>query len=130
MYTANRGWWWRGWWNNIQTVFDGWMVSLCSLAHFETQLISFWRVLWTKDRGKAGVIVQVSSAKQLVGEEVTEVTELTKRRKRVGLRGDPCGTPADRVPGSDMLSPTQTDCVRSDRKSDSQVRADCSTPAE
>ena len=46
--------------------------------------------------GRPGVIVQVSSAKQFVGQDVLDVTELMKRMKSVGLRGDPWGTPAVR----------------------------------
>ena len=38
--------------------------------------------------GRPGVIVQVSSAKQFVGQDVQDVTELMKRMKSVGLRVD------------------------------------------
>ena len=38
--------------------------------------------------GRPGVIVQVSSAKQFVGQDVLDVTELMKRIKSVGLRGN------------------------------------------
>ena len=49
--------------------------------------------------GRPGVIVQVSSAKQFVGQDVLDVTELMKRMKSVGLRGEPWGTPAVGEPG-------------------------------
>ena len=39
--------------------------------------------------GRPGVIVQVSSAKQFVGQDVLDVTELMKRIKSVGLSGEP-----------------------------------------
>ena len=80
--------------------------------------------------GRPDVIVQVSSAKQLVGQDELDVTELMKRIKSVGLRGEPWGTPAVGEPGSERDSPTCTCCVRSVRKSDSHSRAELDTPGE
>ena len=57
--------------------------------------------------GRPGVIVQVSSAKQFVGQDVLDVTELMKRMKSVGLRGEPWGTPAVEEPGLERESPLE-----------------------
>lgn len=53
-------------------------------------------------------MVQVSSAKQLVGELVAEVTEFIYNRNSVGLSGEPWGTPAHGEPGLDKQSATST----------------------
>ena len=52
------------------------------------------------------MIVQVSSAEQFVGQDVLDVTELMKRMKSVGLRGEPWGTPAVGEPWLERESPT------------------------
>ena len=57
--------------------------------------------------GRPGVIVQVSSAKQFVGQDVLDVTELMKRMKGIGLRGDPWGTPAVGEPGLEESRPLE-----------------------
>ena len=80
--------------------------------------------------GRLGVIVQVSSAKQFVGQDVKGVTELMKRIKSVGLRGEPWGIPAVGEPGSERESPTWTYCLRSVIKSVSHSRAELDTAAE
>ena len=80
--------------------------------------------------GRPGVIVQVSSAKQFVGQDVLDVIELMKRIKSVWMRGEPWGAPAVGEPGLERESPTWTCCVRSVIKSDSYSRAEPDTPAE
>ena len=74
--------------------------------------------------------MQVLTTKQFVGQDVLDVTELMKRIKSVGLRGEPWGTPAVGKPWSERKSPTWTCCVRSLVKSDSHSRAEPDTQAE
>ena len=69
------GGWWRGWWNSMQTVFSGWIVSLWSLAQVARAVTSDWIFCWAVMNGRPGVIVQVSSAKQFVVQDVLDVTE-------------------------------------------------------
>ncbi|MEL6629683.1 MAG: hypothetical protein AAFQ92_29645, partial [Bacteroidota bacterium] len=57
-----------------------------------------------------------SSAYEWIGLEEDERRSFMKRRKRVGDKTEPCGTPLVTVKDEDVAPSTTTDKVRSDRK--------------